>query len=110
MSAPAKLFVKGFKFPIYPTAEQIQLLDKTFGCCRKVYNTLLAETSKEYDAYAENKKLHIPSSPPNVSGYSLTARLPLLKKDPELHYLKEVSSVALQTPHHLVRLTLILQA
>ena len=31
-----------------------------------------------------------------MSGYSLTARLPLLKKDPELHYLKEVSAVALQ--------------
>ena len=96
MSTPAKLFVKGFKFPIYPTPEQIEHLDKTFGCCRKVYNIVLAETSKEYDAYAEHKKLGIPSTPPNVSGYGLTARLPLLKQDPELHYLKEVSAVALQ--------------
>ena len=96
MSTPAKLFVKGFKFPIYPTPEQIQLLDKTFGCCRKVYNILLAQTSKEYDIHAEHKKLDIPSSPPNVSGYGLVNRLPLLKQDPELHYLKEVSSVALQ--------------
>ena len=96
MSTPAKLFVKGFKFPIYPTPEQIALLDKTFGCCRKVYNELLAQTSKEYDAYAENKKLGIPATPPNVSGYGLVNRLPLLKQDPELHYLKEVSSVALQ--------------
>ena len=96
MSTPAKLFVKGFKFPIYPTPEQIQLLEQTFGCCRKVYNIVLAETSKEYDAYAEHKKLGIPSTPPNVSGYGLTARLPLLKKDPEFHYLKEVSAVALQ--------------
>ena len=96
MSTPAKLFVKGFKFPIYPTPEQKVLLDKTFGCCRKVYNELLAQTSKEYDIHAEHKKLGIPSTPPNVSGYSLTARLPLLKQDPELHYLKEVSAVALQ--------------
>ena len=96
MSTPAKLFVKGFKFPIYPTPEQIQLLEQTFGCCRKVYNVLLAQTSKEYDAYAEHKKLGIPSVPPNVSGYSLTTRLPILKQDPDLHYLKEVSSVALQ--------------
>ena len=96
MSTPAKLFVKGFKFPIYPTPEQKVLLDKTFGCCRKAYNILLSQTSKEYDAYAEHKKLGIPSTPPNVSGYSLTARLPLLKQDPELHYLKEVPAVALQ--------------
>ena len=96
MSTPAKLFVKGFKFPIYPTPEQIELLEQTFGCCRKVYNILLAQTSKEYDIHAENKKLGIPSSPPNVSGYGFVNRLPLLKQDPELHYLKEVSSVALQ--------------
>ena len=96
MSTPAKPFVKGFKFPIYPTPEQIELLDKTFGCCRKVFNILLDQVSKEYDIHLQNKKLDIPSTPPNVSGYSLTARLPLLKKDPELHYLKEVSSVALQ--------------
>lgn len=96
MSTPAKLFVKGFKFPIYPTAEQIELLEQTFGCCRKVYNVLLAQTSKEYDIHAEHKKLDIPSTPPNVSGYGLVTRLPLLKQDPELHYLKEVSAVALQ--------------
>ena len=96
MSAPAKPFVKGFKFPIYPTPEQIVLLDKTFGCCRKVYNILLAQTSKEYDIHLQNKKLSIPSNAPNVSGYGLVNRLPLLKQDPELHYLKEVSAVALQ--------------
>lgn len=96
MSTPVKLFVKGFKFPIYPTPEQKTLLEQTFGCCRKVYNILLAETSKEYDIHVEHKKLDIPSTPPNVSGYGLVNRLPLLKKDPELHYLKEVSSVALQ--------------
>ena len=96
MSTPAKPFVKGFKFPIYPTPEQIELLDKTFGCCRKVYNILLDQTSKEYDIHLQNKKLGIPSNAPNVSGYGLVNRLPLLKQDPELHYLKEVSSVALQ--------------
>ena len=96
MSTPAKLFVKGFKFPIYPTPEQKKLLEQTFGCCRKVYNVLLDQTSKEYDIHAEHKKLGIPSTPPSLTGYSLTARLPLLKKDPEFHYLKEVSSVALQ--------------
>ena len=96
MSTPAKLFVKGFKFPIYPTPEQKVFLDQTFGCCRKVYNLLLAQTSKEYDTHLELKKQSILSTPPNVSGYGLVNRLPLLKQDPELHYLKEVSSVALQ--------------
>ena len=72
MSTPAKPFVKGFKFPIYPTPEQKALLEKTFGCCRKVYNILLAQTSKEYDIHLQNKKLSIPthrSKEAKIPGY-----------------------------------------
>ena len=33
---------KAYKYRIYPNSEQITLLEKTFGCTRKVYNVLLA--------------------------------------------------------------------
>ncbi|ERI05089.1 hypothetical protein HMPREF0083_05803 [Aneurinibacillus aneurinilyticus ATCC 12856] len=34
---------KAYKFRLYPTGEQKQLLAKTFGCVRFVYNKMLAE-------------------------------------------------------------------
>jgi putative transposase len=34
---------KGYKYRIYPSAEQKVLLEKTFGCCRFVYNHMLSE-------------------------------------------------------------------
>lgn len=41
---------KCFKFRIYPTAEQINLMHKTFGCCRYVYNHYLAMRKTEYES------------------------------------------------------------
>ncbi|TYS15278.1 helix-turn-helix domain-containing protein, partial [Rossellomorea vietnamensis] len=29
---------KTFKFRIYPNHQQIELINKTFGCCRFIYN------------------------------------------------------------------------
>lgn len=46
--------LKAFKYRIYPNKEQQKLIQKTFGCCRFVYNQTLAyrkelyETKKEY--------------------------------------------------------------
>ena len=34
---------KAIKYRIYPTPEQIVLIFKTFGCCRKVWNLMLAD-------------------------------------------------------------------
>lgn len=34
---------KAYKFRLYPTHEQEQLLAKFFGCVRFVYNKMLAE-------------------------------------------------------------------
>lgn len=39
---------KAFRYRIYPTAEQRILFAKTFGCCRKVYNLMLADKVKGY--------------------------------------------------------------
>ena len=53
MTETSKLLKKGFKFPIYPTAEQRQQLEKVFGCCRYVYNRALAQSKAEYQLYME---------------------------------------------------------
>ena len=39
---------KAIKFRLYPTKEQAVLFAKTFGCCRKVYNLMLADKIKSY--------------------------------------------------------------
>ena len=41
---------KAFKYRIYPTNEQSVMFSKTFGCCRKVYNLMLADKIKSYEA------------------------------------------------------------
>lgn len=43
---------KAYKFRIYPNKTQRELISKTFGCCRFVYNKYLA---KRIELYEENK-------------------------------------------------------
>lgn len=40
---------KAFKFRLLPNQEQINLLTKTFGCCRFVYNKMLEDKIKYYE-------------------------------------------------------------
>jgi len=40
---------KGFKYRIYPNKEKIIQLAKTFGCCRFVYNQILAKKIELYE-------------------------------------------------------------
>ena len=42
---------KSFKVRIYPNQKQIQLIEKTFGCARYVYNYMLNLKKKLYDFY-----------------------------------------------------------
>ena len=44
---------RAYKFRIYPTRKQEILIHKTFGCCRFVYNHMLADKKQ---AYEEKKK------------------------------------------------------
>ena len=39
---------KAIELRLYPNKEQQVLLNKTFGCCRKVYNLALAEVIESY--------------------------------------------------------------
>ena len=40
---------KAIKYRLYPTTEQAVLFAKTFGCCRKVWNLMLADKVKSYE-------------------------------------------------------------
>ena len=40
---------KSYKYRIYPDKEQEILIQKTFGCCRFVYNNILAYKQKKYE-------------------------------------------------------------
>ena len=44
---------KAFKFRIYPNADQRILLAKTFGCCRFIYNRMLADKIAHYELTGE---------------------------------------------------------
>ena len=75
--------IKAYKFRIYPNETQKELIEKTFGCTRFVYNHMLALQIK---MYKEQGKSH--------SKYDLVKMIPSLKKEHE--WLKEVDSTCLQ--------------
>ena len=74
---------KAYKFRIYPNKEQEELIQKTFGCCRFVYNKFLSLKKELYET--ENK---------NLTYGQACKQLTELKN--ELIWLKEVDSDALQ--------------
>ena len=76
---------RAYKYRFYPTEKQKQILAKTFGCVRYVYNWGLRLKTDAY--YNENKRLYYAD---------LSAQLTILKRHPETVWLNEVSSVALQ--------------
>lgn len=75
---------KAYTFRIYPTKEQEQLLMKTFGCVRFIYNKMLAERKETYEKFKDNKELLKKQKFPTPAKY---------KK--EFEWLQEVDSLAL---------------
>jgi putative transposase len=69
----------------YPDQAQQQVLARTFGCVRVVWNRTLAERHRLY--HAEGKSLSYAAS---------DAALTAMKRDPDLAFLSEVSSVPMQ--------------
>ena len=74
---------KAYKFRIYPTAEQVEQIQKTFGCARFVYNHFLAERIEIYKEESRTARL-----------FEQDKRLTILKK--ELDWLREPDKCALQ--------------
>ncbi|MBQ0113755.1 MAG: transposase [Bacteroidales bacterium] len=81
------------KVRLYPTSEQIILINKTLGCCRQIYNTMLASRLKFYDENIKDKELSKSEKSELYKSYKSPTEKELKTK---FGYLKEVSSVALQ--------------
>ena len=50
---------KAYKFRMYPNKYQKELINKTFGCCRFVYNRYLAKRIESYKTKTMKKPIHI---------------------------------------------------
>src|SRR5258708_36481459 len=74
---------RAYQYRFYPTSEQEQLLARTFGCVRYIYNWALRLRT---DASYKIQQL--------IGYHETSAQLPLLKK--QTPWLHEVSSVPLQ--------------
>ena len=74
-----------YKVRAYPTPEQASLLNRTFGCVRLVWNRTLAWRHQRW--HGEKLSTNVPQA---------NAYLTALKRDPDLAFLGEVSSVPLQ--------------
>ena len=46
---------RALKLRIYPTEEQEILINKTFGCCRQIYNNRLFERNEFYQNVIKNE-------------------------------------------------------
>ena len=46
--------LKAYKYRLYPNKQQEELIQKTFGCCRFVYNQLLAYRKEIYETQKES--------------------------------------------------------
>ena len=75
---------KSYKYRIYPNKKQQEIIAKTFGCCRFVYNKYLA---KRVELYEKDKETFT---------YVQCAN-DMKKLKSELEWLKEVDSTALQS-------------
>ncbi len=75
--------LKGYVFRMYPTKKQEQLINKTIGSTRFIYNYFLDDKIKEYKVTGKSK-----------SAYDQIKLIPSLSK--EYPFLKEVDSCALR--------------
>lgn len=51
--------IKGYKFRIYPTAKQREYFTQCFGCCRLLWNNMLADKIDYYNTYGENLTVYV---------------------------------------------------
>lgn len=81
-----KYITKSYKFRIYPNKSQRILIEKTFGCCRFVYNHYLAKSIEDYKLTGKmNSRFQ------NDKDYTQ------LKKQEEFFWLKETDASAHQS-------------
>jgi putative transposase len=76
---------KAYRYRVYPTPEQEALLRRTMGCVRLVYNRALAARTEGWYVLQER-----------IDYVKTSALLTQWKKQEDLQFLNEVSSVPLQ--------------
>lgn len=76
--------LKSYKYRLYPTKAQAELLDKHFDACRFVYNLALETKIRAYKDYGVS-----------LSKFDLTKQIPELKRD--CVFLREVQASSLQS-------------
>lgn len=75
-----------YKFRLYPNREQENLIVRTFGCCRFVFNHYLARRKETYEQTGET-----------LNYYACAKDMTWLKQQEETLWLKEVDATALQS-------------
>ena len=78
--------LRGLTVRLYPTEQQEVLMNKTFGCCRQIYNLHLNERNEYWKKYSEISKEERPTLKPTTEK----------QWKEKFEYMKEVSSTALQ--------------
>lgn len=78
--------IRAYKYRLYPTEEQATFFEKSFGCCRYVYNWALQRRIETYQNSGER-----------LSYVAIAKELTSLKKQEDTKWLCEVSSQSLQT-------------
>jgi putative transposase len=76
---------RSYRYRFYPTAQQADLLNRTFGSVRYVYNRALAERSRAWTQ--EQRRVTYVDTAKMLTGW---------KQEPDTVWLGEVSNVALQ--------------
>ena len=88
--APVETQHRALKLRIYPSTEQKVLIEKTFGCCRQIYNNRLYERNQFYENVIK------PANPEKHKALWKTAHFSSEKDmKSKFPYLAEVSSQAL---------------
>ena len=76
---------RAYRYRLFPTAEQENLLRRTMGCVRKVYNLALAARTEAW--YERQERVQYKETSSLLTGW---------KKIEDLDFLNEVSCVPLQ--------------
>lgn len=80
----------GYKFRIYPNAEQRKLINRTFGCCRFVFNHFLRDRIDQYQVTGKGPTRY-------QQDKALTVLKDTLQDEDGNKWLKEPDSTALQS-------------
>lgn len=93
--------LKAYKYRLYPNKAQKELIDKTFGCCRFVYNFARGQQKKEEDMWSKVKDMQqqgYPFHDYNSKFFNKFENVNAIKELKKNYaWLSEVDSIALQS-------------